>query len=206
MQLRTVFALAIYVGSYLPLSLILLVQDIDFAVLRRGACPIRAMVLLDCAIPLKNSVLSLSALVICIIRSAVAIFVLRVLPTAQRVTVIESKHVPADLINYVIPYVVSFISLDYGDPSKLLGFAVFLVWIFLITVKSGQIPLNPALAVLGWRLFEVKYTYHGSKDIFVGRMLSQPVIEPDSDYHVGVVQDVIVVREGIARETADGEP
>lgn len=45
-----------------------------------------------------------------------------------------------------------------------------------------------------------------SNDIFVGRMLSQPVIEPDSDYYMGAVQDVIVVREGIARETGDGEP
>jgi hypothetical protein len=206
MQLRRFFALAIYVGSYLPLSLILLVQDIDFAILRHGACPVGAMVLLNCAIPLKNPALSLSALVVCIIGSAAAIFVLRVLPTVKQVTVIESKHVPADLINYVIPYVVSFISLDYGDPPKLLGFAVFLGWIYLITVKSGQILLNPALAVLGWRLFEVKYTYHGSRQIFVGRMLSQPTIEPDSDYHMGVVQDVIVVREAIARETTYGEP
>jgi hypothetical protein len=200
MQRRTVFALAIYIGSYLPLSLILLAQDIDFEVLGRGPCPIRVMASFGCASPLKNTVLSLTALGICIVGSAVAVLALRMLPTPQRVTVVESKHVPADLINYVIPYVVSFISLDYGDPPKLLGFVVFLAWIFVITLKSGQILLNPALAVLGWRLFEVKYKHHGSKDIFVGRMLSRTAIEPDSDYHMGVVQDVIVVRDGIARE------
>ena len=122
------------------------------------------------------------------------------LPTPQRVTVVESKHVPADLINYVIPYVVSFVSLEYKDPSKLLGFGVFLAWIFWITLKSGQIVLNPALAVLGWRLFEVKYKFHGSKDIFVGRMLSRTEIEPDRDYHTGGLQDIIVARDSVATE------
>jgi hypothetical protein len=106
-------------------------------------------------------------------------------PTPQRVTVVESKHVPADLINYVIPYVVSFVSLEYKDPSKLLGFGILFFWIFWITFKSGQIVLNPALAVLGWRLFEVKFTYHGSTDIFVRRMLSRIEIEPHTKGHAG---------------------
>ena len=69
--------------------------------------------------------------------------------------VTESKHVPADLINYVIPYVVSFMSLDYEQTPKLFGFAVFLIWIFWITYKSGQIALNPVLAVLGLSLIHI---------------------------------------------------
>jgi hypothetical protein len=65
MQLRKVFALAIYMGSYLPLSLILLAQDIDFEVVRRGPCPTGTMVSLGCSSPLRDTVLSLSALGVC---------------------------------------------------------------------------------------------------------------------------------------------
>ena len=54
---------------------------------------------------------------------------------------------------------VSFMSLDYEQGPKLVGFAAFLLWIFWITHKSGQIAMNPVLAVLGWKLYEIKYTF-----------------------------------------------
>ena len=200
MQLRTFFSLLIYVGSYLPLSLILLVQDIDLGILKQGPCPRTLLASLDCVSPLRNTVLSLTVFAICAIGLAATVLVLRKLPTSQRVRIIETKHVPADLLNYVIPYVVSFVSLDYADTSKLLGFIVFFAWIFWITVKSGQILLNPTLAVLGWKLFEVQYSYHGSKDIFVGRMLSRIEIEPGRDYLTEALQDIIVVASDHERD------
>ena len=195
MQLRILFAAAIYLGSYLPLSLILLAQDLDVEVVKRGICPVGSMVALGCASPLKNPFYSLAAVAVCAIGILGTFLALRVLRTSQRVKVTESKHIPADLINYVIPYVVSFISLDFEQGTKLIGFAVFLGWIFWITYRSGQIVLNPVLAAFGWKLFEVKYVHHGATAIFVGRMLSKVDIEPDRTYLQGHLQDVMVVRD-----------
>jgi hypothetical protein len=53
-------------------------------------------------------------------------------------------------MNYVLPYVVSFMSIDYQVTGKFVGFLIFLGWMFLITYKSGQIMLNPLLTVFGW--------------------------------------------------------
>lgn len=195
MQLRILVAVAIYLGSYLPLAVILLAQDVDVEAVRRGICPVASMVSMECANPLKNPIWSLSAVAISAIGMAVTFLALRLVRKSHRVKVTESKHIPADLINYVIPYVVTFISLDYEQTSKLFGFGVFLVSMFWITYKTGQIVLNPVLAVLGWKLFEVKYMYDAGKGTFVGRMLSRVDIEPDSEYHQGGLQDVMVVRE-----------
>ncbi|MBB5763362.1 hypothetical protein HNR01_002994 [Methylorubrum rhodesianum] len=194
MQLRILIAAAIYLGSYLPLSLILLAQDIDLESVKRGICPVWSIITLSCASPFKNPFWSLGAVAVCAMGMAATFVALRALRTTQRVKVIESKHIPADLINYVIPYVVSFISLDFEQGAKLIGFAVFLSWIFWITYRSGQIVLNPVLAAFGWKLFEVKYVHHGATAIFVGRMLSKVDIEPDRTYLQGHLQDVMVVR------------
>ncbi|GLS45894.1 hypothetical protein [Methylobacterium brachythecii] len=202
MQLRILVAAAIYLGSYLPLAVILLAQDVDAGAVRRGICPMASMVALECASPLRNPVWSLSAVAICAIGMAVTFLALRLVRKPHRVRVTESKHIPADLINYVIPYVVSFISLEYDQPLKLIGFAVFLIWIFWITYRSGQIVLNPVLAAFGWKLFEVKYIYDAGRGTFVGRMLSRVDVEPDREYHHGALQDVMVVREDGKSDTA----
>lgn len=193
MQLRTPSALAIYVGSYLPLSVILLAQDVDMAAIRRGSCSWEMVKALECSSPLKNWAFSASAVGICLACFLFTLYAIRLLSGSEPVTVTESKHTPADLINYVIPYVVSFMGLDYGEISKLIGFAVFFAWIFWITYKSGQIVLNPVLAVLGWRLFEVKYRFPGNSDVFTGRTFARVEIEPGQTYLKGALQDVMVI-------------
>lgn len=195
MQLRWVSAAIIYLGSYLPLSLILLAQDLDAKATARGLCQIADMRYGNCSAPFKHPTFSLAAVALCAACLCASLFALRVLPTKHRVNVVESKHIPADLINYVIPYILSFISLDYGDPPKLIGFAVFLAWIYWITFKSGQIVLNPVLAVLGWKLFEVKYRHFGSEDAFTGRVLSKREIAPGKTYRQGGLQDVMIVSD-----------
>ncbi|HBZ1360891.1 TPA: hypothetical protein MJE59_16030 [Klebsiella pneumoniae] len=44
--------------------------------------------------------------------------------------------------------------ISYDEPQKLIGFLVFLLWMFAITYKSGQILMNPLLIIMGWRLYE----------------------------------------------------
>ena len=195
MQIRIAFALAIYLGSYFPLSLILLAQDLDMDVVkRRGLCPLASMLEVGCVSPLKNATWALSAVVVCLVGFLLTLVVLRMLKAKSRVTVTESKHVPADLINYVIPYVVSFMSLDYEQPPKLIGFAVFLIWLFWITYKSGQIALNPVLAVLGWKLYEIKYKHPAGAEIHVGRMLSKFDIRAGRSYRQTGLQDVMIAK------------
>lgn len=197
MQLRIAVAVAIFLGSYLPLSIILLVQDLQTEQFGLCASSLLAFEQWQCADLLKKPWRSLPAVAICAIGVVVTAAAFKLLPRGHTVKVVESKHVPADLINYVIPYVVSFMSLDYEQTSKMLGFVVFLGWIFWITYKAGQIALNPLLTVLGWKLYEIKYTFIGGEVVHVGRMLSKTSISAGQSYRQNGLQDVMIVTDEI---------
>lgn len=197
MQIRIIVAIAIFLGSYLPLSVILLVQDLQSDVLKACVSSLISTSALQCDGLLKNPTSSLSAVAICTAGGLLTLAAFRLLPAGRAVHVVESKHVPADLINYVIPYVVSFMSLDYDQAPKMLGFVVFLGWIFWITYKSGQIALNPVLTVLGWQLYEIKYTFTAGKAVHVGRMLSKTAVSAERSYRQNGLQDVMIAKEEI---------
>lgn len=107
----------------------------------------------------------------------------------------EVKHVPAELMSYTLPYVVSFMSLEYQETGKFVGLIIFLFWIFLITYRSGQLILNPLLVVLGWRLYEVKYRFPGDTKTYTGKALSKAHLEPDIRYKQLQAQDILVIAE-----------
>ena len=195
MQIRASVALIIYLASYLPLSIILLCQDFDFSALQRPLCIGHNSFHTDCTLPVRHAALAFSAVGICLLALFVALGTLTLAHAKQRIIVVDARHKPADLMNYVLPYVVAFMGIDYKDPAKMVGFAVFFGWIFLVTYCSGQAILNPALTVFGWRLFEVTYRFEGGSDTaYTGIMLARITPEAGQVYRKAQIQDVIVVK------------
>lgn len=97
MNLKFIPASFIFVGSYLPLSLILLIQDIDDKSWRSDFC---LSTVNACVMPsLKNSFASLSFSAICIISCIFLIFYfLNEVSATDEVFVESSKPIPNDLI------------------------------------------------------------------------------------------------------------
>jgi hypothetical protein len=195
MQLRKTSAFALYIGSYLPLGLVLLVQDLDPEAVKAGFCVPSDWSAAGCRSPLLHPWWSFGTVGLGAACLLLTLWTLGAVATPNRIRIVEAKHVPADLINYAMPYIVSFMGLDFASPTKLLGFGVFFLWIFWITYRSGQIVMNPILIVFGWRLFEIKYSYLQSGDQLVGRALSREEVEPNRTYRRGSLQDVMVVAE-----------
>jgi hypothetical protein len=106
--------------------------------------------------------------------------------------VISSKTIPNDIINYVFPYVVSFMGISYAAPEKILGFVVFLLWMFAITYKSGQIIMNPILLMFGWKLYEAKIQINGQeRDV---RVLKKGTLVP-GNYRFQSIQDFYISKD-----------
>jgi hypothetical protein len=81
--------------------------------------------------------------------------------------------------------------ITYGEPQKLLGFGVFLIWMFAITYKSGQILMNPLLLILGWRLYEATLVINGiEKDV---RILKQGALHPGAA-SAQTIQDFYIIK------------
>lgn len=194
MQPRLYVAIFVYLGSYLPLSLILLVQEYDFDAPSLPFCKIWQNAS-SCYIPFSNSKAALSFVILCFSAFLVTLFILITIKGSNKIKIIESKHIPADLINYVFPYVVSFMSLDYKGTGKMIGFLIFLIWMFLVTYKSGQLMLNPLLIIFGWRLYEIKYQYLGGTNIHSGRALSDDELQPNVTYSKNDIQDILTIKQ-----------
>lgn len=191
MQFRVLSAFIIFIGSYLPLALILAVQDIPMSWWSKSFCDFSDIE--NCLFnPFNSPYLSIIFIVVTAISVVVSNLSLKKISFPFDAQVESSKTIPNDIINYVFPYVVSFMGISYEAPEKLLGFAVFLFWMFAITYKSGQIIMNPLLLMFGWRLYEAKININGqSRDV---RILKRGNLTP-GDYKVQTIQDFYIARE-----------
>jgi hypothetical protein len=162
MQFRTVSAFLVFIGSYLPLAIILAVQDIPSTWWSLPICNFIDLDIANCSfIPFKNPNPSLIFVCICTLSVVVSNFLFRKISFPFVVDVQEFKAIPNDIINYTFPYVVSFMGISYDETEKLFGFGVFLLWMFAITYKSGQIIMNPLLLMFGWKLYEATILING---------------------------------------------
>lgn len=191
MQFRLITAVVVFIGSYLPLSLILLAQNFDFAAARRNFCwPIDEAA---CNLPVQSPIFSIGLFGLTLFCFAITIIALRAIRPSIDVEVEEAEYVPTDLMNYTLPYVVSFMSIDYQETGKFIGFIVFLGWMFWITYRAGQIILNPVLIALGWRLYTISYRYAGSPNVFKTNALSKGHLTP-GDHKLYPLQEIQILK------------
>ncbi|AIY39892.1 hypothetical protein LT85_0732 [Collimonas arenae] len=82
--------------------------------------------------------------------------------------------------------------ISYNEREKLLGFAVFLLWMFAITYKSGQIIMNPLLLMFNWRLHEATISINGTTRVV--RILKQGLLIPGAQ-KAQTIQDFYITRD-----------
>ena len=190
MQPRLFASVVIFLGSYFPLSLILLAQDFGYDRLGERFCI--NVFSSSCDLPIQNPYFSIPIFLLCFICFVLALVALKSVKPNKQIKLVEVKHVPAELMSYTLPYVVSFMSLDYQETGKFGGVIIFLFWMFVITHRSGQIILNPLLIVFGWKLNEIKYNYANQTRQHSGRALTKGEIAAGELLQVASIQDVLI--------------
>lgn len=182
MQFRLIPAFLVFLGSYFPLAVILALQDVTQESWELGLCRSWG----HCVLPSSNHpYLSLIGVAVTLLCLALTIKILSSLRYKYPVTIIESKSIPSELISYSFPYIVSFMGVDYGATGKIAGLAIFLVWLFLITYRAGQLIMNPILLVMGWNLYEARASMNGHERVI--KILSKTSLTPGA-YHCQEVQ------------------
>lgn len=193
MQMRLFPALILFLGSYFPLSLILLIQDIKETSWHASLCSVTEIS--SCHLPaLANPGKALGLLGVCVISLIIFMCLMKRLSGYSNLEVVDSKSVPNDLINYVFPYVVSFMGLDLGVNGKFFGFLLFIVLMFVITYRSGQILMNPFLLVAGWQLYELNIMTEGHKRCV--RALSKEHVKSGDHLTSCLVHGIYVLHRG----------
>ena len=194
MNPRIFTALIVFFGSYLPLSVILLVLNFDANAVTPNLC--LNVLDSDCSLPLKTPNIAIGIFLLCTTCFLISVYILRLIRSDDHpIVIVEGKHMPAELMSYVLPYVVSFMTIDYQDTSKLFGILIFLLWMFWITYKSEQIIMNPMLTVLGWKLYDVRYKHQGDLQDYHGKLLSKLEIQPNQNLDIGRFQGIIIAKQ-----------
>jgi len=191
MQFKLTAGFIIFLGSYLPLALILAVQDIPISWWSNSFCDLSDID--NCLFnPFQHPYFSTIFIVVSVISVIISNISLKKIDYPFDGEVKSSKTIPNDIINYVFPYVVSFMGISYDAPEKMLGFVVFLLWMFAITYKSGQIIMNPLLLMFGWKLYEAKIVINGQeRDV---RVLKKGALTP-GNYKFQSIQDFYISKD-----------
>jgi hypothetical protein len=74
------------------------------------------------------------------------------------ITVRMSKPKGADVMTYVITYLLPFLAVDLNRIEDALSIAIFLAMVGVLYVHSNMVYVNPLLAALGYHAFEVEDT------------------------------------------------
>lgn len=191
MQIKLAPAVLLFLGSYFPLALILAVQDIQVEFWARPICK-SADFWLHCDLPaLGNPKLAFWFMGVSFGSLIFFLWLLKRLRGSTEMEIEESKTIPNDLINYVFPYIVSFMGVELGSTGKVLGFSLFMLWLFLISYRSGQILMNPLLLAFGWQLYEIQADIEGNKRVL--RALSRDSVVPGQTLSSCLVQGIYVL-------------
>ena len=167
MKLRIFTAILLFISAYSPLFLILAVKDFDFKYLCRLKHPVAICIMLAVS-------------VLCVILLFVIVKSLR--PGNMPVKVKTVKNRSADLINYTIPYIVSFFGFDLSKTEDVISLAIFLLLMLFLTIKSKSVFLNPILLLAGYNLYDLDYEFNSKEDNKI--VLSKHELQAGERYYI----------------------
>lgn len=148
MKLKLLPSLLIFLGAYSPLSIIFLIQDFEW---KTKALKHPEIV---------YSIIGIS--LISVIITWVSAAFLKV--STPPVKVISVSNKSGELINYSIPYMISFFVMDLGDINLVISFVFFMFIMYVLTLKTHNIFVNPVLAVIGYNIYDVTYIRDNKED------------------------------------------
>ncbi|MDR2653258.1 MAG: hypothetical protein LBC68_13300 [Prevotellaceae bacterium] len=141
-------AILLFISAYSPLFLILVIKDFDFVCTYKFKHPLADYI-----------ILGISVLSVVLLFATVKLMKRGNMP----VTVTEIKNRSVDLINYTIPYIVSFFGFDLSKIEDIFSLTIFLILLLLLTIKSKSIFMNPILLIAGYNLYDLEYKFDGKK-------------------------------------------
>lgn len=144
MKPKLITAILLFISAYSPLFIILSVKDFDFHKTHRFQHPIQIIIL------------------ICITFLSVALLFFSIKSIKKGnmpVKIISVKSRSVDLINYTIPYIVSFFGFDLSKTSDVISLILFLLLMLLMTIKSKSVFMNPILLLFGYNLYDIEFEF-----------------------------------------------
>jgi len=167
MKPRIITSVLLFISGYSPLFIIFAVKDFDFVGNKSFNHPIAIW-----------TMLGITTL------SIVLLFV--TVRTMKRgnmsVEVVSVKNRSVDLINYTIPYMLSFFGIDLSKPEDIISICIFMLIMLLLTITSKSVFINPILAMANYNLYDLEYKFDGK--IFSTVIISKEEVYVGERYYM----------------------
>ncbi|EHH1179032.1 hypothetical protein WB533_003383 [Vibrio vulnificus] len=180
---RLLSSIAIFISGYTPLFLIMIIKDIKEVVWLEHTFESAVWVFSKIKLPywfeFKNIEIVLALLILSVLSLALLAYVLRnVTKRPFSIDIINAKSRSSEVVNYTIPYMISFVAFDLSKWQDIFSLFLFLSVLCLLSVRSQSVFINPILAALGYGLYDCKYNEAGNEKECV--MLSKHDLLPNN--------------------------
>jgi len=170
MERRSITALipsiAIFISGYTPLFMIMVIKDIKEFIWYSYDLTNPIMGLTKIQVPYFVCVENPGIVVLLIIVSVLSLMLLRyvlkhIASNPFEITITKAKSRSSEVVNYTIPYMISFVAFDLGKWQDSVSLMLFLSILCLLSIRSQSIFINPILAAKGYGLYDCVYDENG---------------------------------------------
>ena len=142
----------IFASAYIPLFLILVIKDFEVTPSWHLVNPLKSGFLI--------AISFISGLLLWYIVDKI-----RIGGHPAQILSVTSKS--GEIINYTIPYMISFFGFDLSKSKDIIIFSIFLFLLCLLSVRSQSVFINPILAIFGYGLYECEILENGIEKRFM---------------------------------------
>ncbi|WP_318486490.1 hypothetical protein [Photobacterium leiognathi] len=180
---RLLSSIAIFISGYTPLFLIMIIKDIKEIVWFEHSFQNAVWGFSKINIPywfeFKNIEIVLALLILSVLSLTLLAYILRnVTKRPFSINIINAKSRSSEVVNYTIPYMISFVAFDLSQWQDIFSLFLFLSVLCLLSVRSQSVFINPILAALGYGLYDCRYNEAGNEKECV--MLSKHDLLPNN--------------------------
>jgi len=148
--------------GYTPLFFIMIIKDIHSFLWFEYILSQPAIGVSEIKLPYGIAFQNPSVVIFLVILIVISLILLRYVlnnignnPFPIKIT--EAKNRSSEVVNYTIPYMISFVAFDLSKWQDLLALLLFLSILCLLSIRSQSIFINPILAAIGYGLYDCKY-------------------------------------------------
>ncbi len=177
-------SIAIFISGYTPLFLIMIIKNIKGFEFHEFEFSSEIINFTSIQIPywviLNNPITVLFLIVTSVLSLFFLQYVLKnISENPFKIKILKAKSRSSEVVNYTIPYMISFVAFDLGKWQDITSLILFLSVLCLLSIRSQSIFINPILAALGYGLYDCKYVEGGENKECV--MLSKSDLLENSD-------------------------
>ncbi|MBN3237574.1 MULTISPECIES: hypothetical protein [Pectobacterium] len=158
LRLRPLVSVLLFLSSYSPLMIIIIIKDIDTSEYWLFRTPILSGVLFLIAV--SSSIITLQ--------------VVKSVDEGLTATITKAANKSGDMFGYTIPYMLSFMKVDLNDWQTALGLSVFLCVLFIMAYRTQTVFINPILAISGYMLIDCTFK-RGNEEIQAMVITRRPI-------------------------------